>query len=68
MQLGDRKLVVQRASQGAKHPVGIPSEMPTVFPFIPVGGVKPEEATRVLALMNMVTPEELENDEEYQGR
>ncbi|KAG0174019.1 hypothetical protein DFQ30_006347 [Apophysomyces sp. BC1015] len=66
MQLGDRKLVVQRASQGAKHPVGIPGDVPAVFPFIPVGGVKEEEATRVLALMNMVTPEELENDEEYQ--
>ncbi|KAI9016309.1 hypothetical protein CLU79DRAFT_764373 [Phycomyces nitens] len=64
MELGERRLVVQRASQGAKHG----GEVGGVFPaldILSVGIVKDEDATRVLQLMNMVTPEELENDEEY---
>ena len=64
MELGDRKLVVQRASVGAKQGLDIPVGLP--LSFVPLV-VKDEEATRVLQLMNMVTPEELEDDEEYQG-
>ncbi|KAF7728261.1 hypothetical protein EC973_006435 [Apophysomyces ossiformis] len=67
MELGDRKLVVQRASVGAKHSMATEMAMGPVIDFVPImAGVKEEEATRVLTLMNMVTPEELENDEEYQ--
>ncbi|KAI7903519.1 uncharacterized protein BX663DRAFT_506732 [Cokeromyces recurvatus] len=68
MELGDRKLVVQRASVGAKHGT-IPHEYHqyTGIPdYLPITSAKEEEATRVLQLMNMVTPEELEDDEEYQ--
>ncbi|KAG1444636.1 hypothetical protein G6F56_010221 [Rhizopus delemar] len=67
MELGDRKLIVQRASVGAKH---IPPDYMSgpILPanYVPVLGAKEEDATRVLQLMNMVTPEELEDDEEYQ--
>ncbi|KAI8874755.1 hypothetical protein K501DRAFT_234669 [Backusella circina FSU 941] len=69
MQLGDRNLVVQRASVGAKQGL-MPSEynpVPTEgTEFLPVQGAGESDATRVVQLMNMVTPEELEDDEEYQ--
>lgn len=62
MELGEKKLVVQRASVGAhKHDHTAPSTM-----FMPMV-VKEDDATRVVQLMNMVTPEELEDDDEYQG-
>jgi splicing factor U2AF subunit len=71
MELGDRKLVVQRASVGAKHGL-LPSDyatglVPNIQDFLPISSAKEEEATRVLQLMNMVTPDELEDDEEYKG-
>lgn len=65
MELGDRKLVVQRASVGARQGLDMPMGMP--MPFMPMV-VRDDDATNVLQLMNMVTPEELEDDEEYQGR
>lgn len=68
MELGDRKLIVQRASVGAKH---IPPDYMSgpILPanYVPVTSARDEDATRVLQLMNMVSPEELEDDEEYQG-
>jgi splicing factor U2AF subunit len=69
MELGDRKLIVQRASIGAKQG-NIPSDYMTHVPltaadYLPISGVQEDEATRVLQLMNMVTPEELEDDEEF---
>ncbi|KAG0747968.1 hypothetical protein G6F57_001116 [Rhizopus arrhizus] len=67
MELGDKKLIVQRASVGAKH---IPPDYMSgpILPanYVPVTSAKEEDATRVLQLMNMVSPEELEDDEEYQ--
>lgn len=69
MELGDKKLIVQRASVGAKH---IPPDYMSgpILPanYVPVTSAKEEDATRVLQLMNMVSPEELEDDEEYQGK
>eukprot|EP00794_Sanderia_malayensis_P008913 gene8913-9865_t len=65
MQLGDKKLIVQRASVGAK----IPGVMSGVVPVqVQVPGMNLQTAddpTTVLCLMNMVTPEELQDDEEY---
>ncbi|KAJ3416097.1 U2 small nuclear RNA auxiliary factor 2 [Chytridiales sp. JEL 0842] len=66
MQLGDKTLIVQRASIGANKPSaglpigagGLPSAM-----FLGSGLSDP---TRVLMLLNMVSKEELEDDEEYQ--
>jgi len=66
MQLGDKKLIVQRASVGAK----IPGGMSGVFPVqVQVAGLDLQapnsNPTPVLCLMNMVTEEELVDDEEY---
>jgi splicing factor U2AF 65 kDa subunit len=67
MELGDRYLVVQRASVGAKpdQPGGIPyDQFPEVpRPIMPAG----QEATdaRILLMLNMVTPEDLIDDDEY---
>ena len=73
MQLGDKKLLVQRASVG-KRPGdqvgggggGMQAEpvQLQVEGLHMVGGAGP--ATEILVLMNMVTPEELTDDEEYE--
>ncbi|KAM9489316.1 U2 small nuclear RNA auxiliary factor 2a isoform 2-T2 [Clarias gariepinus] len=71
MQLGDKKLLVQRASVGSKNTAltGI-SQIPVTLQ-VPglmnssmnqMGGIP----TEVLCLMNMVSPEELVDDEEYE--
>eukprot|EP00731_Ephydatia_muelleri_P029353 Em0020g997a len=68
MQLGDKKLVVQRASVGAK--VGgdglIQMGMPIAIPGLQIEGGA-SIPTEVLCLMNMVTVDELQDDEEYEG-
>lgn len=58
MQLGDKKLVVQRASVGSKT-------MPTQLTIPGFDFSKEIQSTNVLCLMNMVTPEELVDDEDY---
>ncbi|XP_070969997.1 splicing factor U2AF 65 kDa subunit-like [Oncorhynchus clarkii lewisi] len=71
MQLGDKKLLVQRASVGAKNialtgknqtlvTLQVPGLMPTSMALL--GGLP----TEVLCLMNMVVLEELLDDEEYE--
>merc|ERR1719187_1274990 len=77
MQLGDKKLLVQRASVGKRGDQaaggggggagGGPQAEPVqlqVEGLHNIGGAGP--ATEVLVLMNMVTPEELADDEEYE--
>ncbi|KAF9266914.1 hypothetical protein L218DRAFT_896143 [Marasmius fiardii PR-910] len=73
MELGDRYLVVQRASVGAKPgtPGLIPNpdipydQMPEIpRPIMPAGTEQNAEA-RILLMLNMVTPEDLIDDEEY---
>lgn len=64
MQLGDKKLIVQRASVGAK---GAQQQAPVQLqvPGLNISqGAGP--ATEILSLMNMITPEELEDEEEYE--
>merc|ERR1712227_202442 len=71
MQLGDKKLIVQRASIG-KTATG--QEGPRVHPDAKVTLQVPglhavqgqNNATEVLCLMNMITEEELLDDEEYE--
>lgn len=69
MQLGDKKLIVQRASVGAKNanssgvqaaPVQI--QVPGLSLANSTGG----PPTEVLCLLNMVTPDELRDEEEYE--
>lgn len=78
MQFSDKKLVVQRASVGAKSGplAGTGSASATGANMIPipvtlqVPGLSSvgmsQGATEVLCLMNMVTPEELVDEEEYE--
>ncbi|XP_017461513.1 PREDICTED: splicing factor U2AF 50 kDa subunit-like, partial [Rhagoletis zephyria] len=69
MQLGDKKLIVQRASVGAKNaqtnsaaaaPVTI--QVPGLSSLVVNSG----PPTEVLCLLNMVTPDELRDEEEYE--
>ena len=80
MQLGDKKLVVQRASVGSKiaELAGLIDSsvasmgditsmaMPINIPGMQIPGTA-QTATTVLCMMNMVTPDELEDDEEFEG-
>ena len=77
MQLGDKKLVVQRASVGSKNALmeqalmgaGLMGTVPTLPINIPGLIVQPvsQDVTEVLCLMNMVTIDELDNDEEFES-
>lgn len=67
MQLGDKKLIVQRASVGAKN-TNMGGQVAPVQIQVPglslVGQSGP--STEVLCLLNMVTPDELRDEEEYE--
>ncbi|KAF8159687.1 hypothetical protein B0H34DRAFT_654826 [Crassisporium funariophilum] len=71
MELGDRFLVVQRASVGAKP--GTPGLVPNLpydqFPEIPrpimPAGKDPTTDARILLMLNMVTPDDLNDDTDY---
>lgn len=65
MQLGDKKLIVQRASVGAKNAQAAPVQLQIPGLNLTQGS---GPATEVLVLMNMVTPEDLEDEDEYEGR
>jgi len=66
MQLGDKKLIVQRASIGAKSTtVSYQAPVQLQVPGLTLAqGTGP--STEVLCLMNMVTPDELKDEEEYE--
>ncbi|KAJ7672643.1 hypothetical protein B0H17DRAFT_1208678 [Mycena rosella] len=71
MELGDRYLVVQRASVGAKP--GMPGMIPNLpydqFPEIPrpimPAGDNSSSDARILLMLNMVTPDDLTNDDDF---
>lgn len=72
MELGDRYLVVQRASVGAKP--GTPGMIPNLpydqfpeipRPIMPAGKDQTSSESRILLMLNMVTPEDLHEDDEY---
>lgn len=67
MQLGDKKLVIQRASVGKN-----PGSMQNAMMNMQIPGLNMDQVaqagtlpTEVLCLMNMVVPEDLEDEEEY---
>lgn len=67
MELGDRKLVVQRASIGAKAGgIDMPFDMPSAVPPPILPATDPSADARILLMLNMVTPEDLVDDQEYQ--
>lgn len=66
MQLGDKKLIVQRASVGAKNAqIGQQAPVQIQVPGLTMVGTA-GPATEVLCLLNMVTPDELRDEEEYE--
>jgi len=67
MELGDSTLRVQRASIGMKQAAGV--EMGVNAMAMMAGTTSADlEASRVLQLLNMVTPEELMDPDEYDGK
>lgn len=69
MELGDKYLVVQRASVGAKPGQSPGPEMygtaaPIPRPIMPATDIDNTQA-RILLMLNMVVPEELQDDQEY---
>lgn len=67
MQLGDKKLIVQRASVGAKNSttgVGQSAPVQIQVPGLSIVGAS-GPATEVLCLLNMVTTDELKDEDEY---
>ncbi|XP_019745494.1 splicing factor U2AF 65 kDa subunit-like [Hippocampus comes] len=70
MQLGDKKLIVQRASVGAKN-AGLQASVIETPVLLQVPGLQRVQscegaATQVLCLLNMVLPDELADDNDYQ--
>lgn len=67
MQLGDKKLIVQRASVGAKNAQvgGTVAPVQIQVPGMSMVGTS-GPPTEVLCLLNMVTPDELRDEEEYE--
>lgn len=67
MQLGDKKLIVQRASVGAKNSNMAHQVAPVQIqvPGLSIVGTS-GPATEVLCLLNMVTPDELRDEEEFE--
>lgn len=66
MQLGDKKLIVQRASVGAKNAAAL-ATAPVQLQVPGMQSVQgPGNPTEVLCLLNMVVPEELTDEEEYE--
>lgn len=64
MQLSDKRLIVQRASVGAKNvQTNVPVQVQVPGLQVTQG---PGPATEILCLMNMVVPEELMDEEEYE--
>merc|ERR1712038_1682785 len=69
MQLGDKKLIVQRASVGAKNSAAMNAAPVNIqIPGMQNAGMGPGggQPTEVLCLLNMVQPEELADEEEYE--
>lgn len=64
MELGDKKLIVQRASVGSK--AGVAGQPPVQLQVPGLNLNQQQQATEVLCLMNIITPEELEDEEEYE--
>ncbi|KLO17970.1 hypothetical protein SCHPADRAFT_141264 [Schizopora paradoxa] len=68
-ELGDRRLVVQRASVGAKPGMDMPNmpfdQIPEIpRPIMPAG--ESETDARILLMLNMVTTDDLVDDQEYE--
>lgn len=66
MELSDKKLKVVRASIGATQAAGLDMGVNAMSMFAKTTS-QDLEAGRVLQLLNMVTPEELIDNDDYEG-
>lgn len=66
MELGDRHLKVSRASIGITQATGLDMGVNAMSMFAKTTS-QDLETSRVLQLLNMVTPEELMDNEDYEG-
>lgn len=67
MTLGDKNLRVQRASIGVTQAAGLEMSVSAMSLLAQTTSTDLEEG-RVLQLLNMVTPEELIDNEDYEGK
>lgn len=66
MELGDKHLKVTRASIGATQASGLDMGVNAMSMFAKTTS-SDLETSRILQLLNMVTPEELINNDDYEG-
>ena len=67
MEVGDKSLKVQKASVGMTQVAGVEMGVNAMSMLAKTTSADSEE-TRILQLLNMVTAEELMDDEDYEGR
>ena len=67
MELGDKSIKVSRASIGSVQVAGLDMGVNAMSMFAKTTS-QDLETGRVLQLLNMVTPEELLDDEDYEGQ
>lgn len=67
MQIGDKNLKVQKASIGITQVSGVEMGVNAMSMLAGTTATDPEEG-RVLQLLNMVTAEELMDNDDYQGK
>ncbi len=68
MDLGDRKLKVQKASVGITQVTGIEMGVNAMSMLAGTVSVDSSDVSRVIQLLNMVTPDELVDNEDYEGK
>jgi splicing factor U2AF subunit len=66
--LGDGNLKVSRATVGLQQTTGLDGGVGAISMLAGASASENHEHSRVICLMNMVTSDELLNDEEYEGK
>jgi splicing factor U2AF subunit len=66
--LGDGNLKVTRATIGVKQQIGFDGGVGAISMLAGSTAQEGQERSRVICLLNMVIPDELLNDEDYEGR
>lgn len=67
MDLGDKKLKVQKASIGVTQVAGVEMGVAAMSMLAGTTSTDPD-ISRVLQLLNMVTPDELLDNDDYEGK
>jgi len=66
--LGEGTLKVTRATIGLQQQIAIDGGVGAISMLAGANAADNREKSRVVCLMNMVTPDELLNDEDYEGK